>query len=102
MLGVCTQIFRKYTTFILLNHKFWGKNSSFLLIISELRFRKRFENLIHGVDLRKIKFSEFRKMQIISLLKNIGRMTIVDFSQEFTRKETKLAFAKNSQFCKMG
>ena len=50
-----------------------------MLIISELTFRKRFENLIHGVDLQKMKFSEFRKMQIINLLRNTGRMIIVDF-----------------------
>ena len=73
-----------------------------MLIISELRFRKRLENLMHGVDLRKMEFLVFCKTQTISLLKNIGRMTIVDFSQEFTRKETKLTFAKNFQFCKMG
>ena len=57
---------------------------------------------MHVVDLRKMEFLVFCKIQIISLLKNIGRMTIVDFSQEFTRKETKLTFAKNIQFCKMG
>ena len=73
-----------------------------MLIISELTFRKRFENLIRVVDLRKMEFLTFRKVQIISMLKNIERMTIVDFSQEFTRKETKLTFAKNFQFCKMG
>ena len=72
------------------------------MIISELTFRKRFENLIRVVDLRKMEFLTFRKVQIISMLKNIERMTIVDFSQEFTRKETKLTFAKNFQFCKMG
>ena len=102
MLGVCTQIFRKYTTFILINHKFLAKNRSFLLIISELTFRKRFGNLMRGVDLRKMEFLGFRKVQIISILKNIERMAIVDFSQEFTRKETKLSFAKNFQFCKIG
>ena len=73
-----------------------------MLIISELTFRKRFGNLMHGVDLRKMEFLGFRKVQIISILKNIERMAIVDFSQEFTRKETKLTFAKNFQFCKMG
>lgn len=67
-----------------------------MLIISELTFRKRFENLIRVVDLRKMEFLTFRKVQIISMLKNIERMTIVDFSQEFTRKETKLTFAKKS------
>ena len=66
------------------------------MIISELTFRKRFENLIRVVDLRKMEFLTFRKVQIISMLKNIERMTIVDFSQEFTRKETKLTFAKKS------
>ena len=50
-----------------------------MLIISELRFRKRFGNLMHGVDLRKRKFLVFCKTQIISLLRNIGRMRIVDF-----------------------
>ena len=53
-----------------------------MLIISELTFRKRFGNLMRGVDLRKMEFLGFRKVQIISILKNIERMAIVDFSQE--------------------
>ena len=67
-----------------------------------LTFRKRFGNLTRGVDLRKMEFLGFRKVQIISILKNIERMAIVDFSQEFTRKETKLTFAKQIQLSKMG
>ena len=49
---------------------------------------------MHGVDLRKMEFLGFRKVQIISILKNIERMAIVDFSQKIMRKYAKKTFAK--------
>ena len=72
------------------------------MILSELRFRKRFGNLMHGVDLRKMEFLVFCKMQIISLLKNIGRMTIVDFFARVYSQRDKIDICEKIQLSKMG
>ena len=72
-----------------------------MLIISELRFRKRFENLIRGVYLRKMEFLVLCKMQIISQLKNIERMRIIDFFARVYSQRDKIDICeKISNFAK--
>ena len=57
---------------------------------------------MHGVDLRKMEFLVFCNMQIISLLKNIGRMTIVDFFARVYSQRDKIDICEKNPILQNG